>query len=384
MKKSIAIFHSMKLKENFMIGGVQKVCVNLVKGFQDKGWDSFLVQHRENSAISKFLEHNNLREQKCLFEIPTLKNDYGGISLYKFLVSSISIVLSILKMRKDTLYYDVVILNDITSIFFNKAFEAKKKYLFLHTERFSRSIFARLAIAIWPTKDLVIICPTKQLLKIAKIFFPQNSSIVLPTPVFSDSDQPVKIRNHQFGANKSKLKLCYIGRISPNKNIKPMIKMAMQLSEYKKINLDIYGEPFVDEQREYFQDLKSFCESKNLGSSNIKIKFCGLTKEPIKTFSRYDFSVILSDGEAIPLAGLESLRAQTPVIAWDAAGVSELVIDGVTGIIVQKKIGSEEVLVNQELIRIIDNYKFDHAKVGEIIDKYTVENFVKNIEELSK
>ncbi|WJY20964.1 glycosyltransferase [Fontisubflavum oceani] len=378
--RKIGIFHSMNLGDNFIQGGVQKVCLNLVAGFDGAGWDSVMVQHEGNSGIREKLNEQELKELPLVFEIPTLNNDYGGLSKTQFLQKGISTVASILRLRGQSHKFDTVILNDITSIFFNKAFHAKNKYVFLHTERFANSSAARLALSLWPTGDVTFICPTNQLMDVVASVFPENPRRRVYTPVFPVTPDLAQVLPRSAKAADDPFRLCYIGRISPNKNIEAATYMAADISKSRKTVFDIYGTGFTEEQIAYEKEMQALAVTLNEDHPDLELTFKGRTNDPSGTFAQYDYSIILSDGEAIPLAGLESLSVGTAVIAWDAAGVNELVLDGVSGVVVEQDTAVKRAKVTPEFLDRLAAFKPEADPMTQLLSKFSIPSFVAEFE----
>lgn len=378
--RKIGIFHSMKLGGNFMQGGVQKVCINLVAGFYAAGWDSVMVQHNDNRGIREKLNELGLKEFPLEFEIPTLNNDYGGLSLSEFIRKGVCTVASILRLRLRSIDFDAIILNDITSIFYNKAFKAKHKYLFLHTERFANSRAARFALSLWPTGDVTFICPTSQLMDVVSLVFPNNARKRIYTPVFPTTPDLTSLLPRAPKAPDQPLRLCYIGRISPNKNIEAAMHMAADISLGRPVVFDIFGRAFTQDQAYYEGKMHTLASELNGAHTNLALTFRGSTNDPVGTFGQYDYSIILSDGEAIPLAGLESLSSGTPIIAWDAAGVNELVFDGISGVVVEQDTESKRAKVTPEFLNRLTTFEPQGGSLTDLLSKFSIPSFVANFD----
>jgi len=73
-----------------------------------------------------------------------------------------------------------------------------------------------------------------------------------------------------------------------------------------------------------------------------RVEFAGLRSDVPEILAQSDIFVLASKQETLPISILEAMRAGLPVIASDVGGVSEEVIDGETGLLVQ--VGSVEAL----------------------------------------
>lgn len=373
MKKGrVGIFHSMNLGDNYTQGGVQKVCIYSCLGFNDAGHRAVLIQHEGNTAISQIAAHRGIAVKNLKFEIPTLNNDYGGIGVRALLKKIAGVIWSNFALRlihKDR--YDILIFNDITSLFYIHAFRARKKYVFLHTERFSSIKVARFLVRWFPKAGIQYLSPTLQIEEAIKSVNKNAEVIRLQTPVFDEDEISTGIAPRS--RTPDVLRLVYIGRISPNKNVKSLVELAKKINALMPCRLDIFGAPFTIEQEAYFEEVKSKIKSERLDDI---VTLRGLTSEPIATFAEYDFSVILSDGEAIPLAGLESVRAGTPVLGWYAAGIDELI--GENGIGIQ--FARDEKFENAaDIVTKIRAFDPKQERFHAMIRQFTYQRFATNI-----
>jgi hypothetical protein len=64
-----------------------------------------------------------------------------------------------------------------------------------------------------------------------------------------------------------------------------------------------------------------------------KVKFRGVTNEPLEVVKRYDYLVQLSDTEGFPYSVYEAMQQKVPVIATDFPSIHEMIVDGENGYI---------------------------------------------------
>lgn len=67
-----------------------------------------------------------------------------------------------------------------------------------------------------------------------------------------------------------------------------------------------------------------------------RVRFSGLCNDVADRLAHADLFVLVSDREGFPLSILEAMSASLPVVASDVGGVSEAVVDGVTGFLVPR------------------------------------------------
>lgn len=90
-------------------------------------------------------------------------------------------------------------------------------------------------------------------------------------------------------------------------------------------------------------------KARDLGLAG-RVVFSGLRNDVPSRLSQSDVFVLASGWEGLPLSILEAMRAGLPVIASNVGGVSESVVDGVTGFLVPK--GDKAVLADR-LVRLL-------------------------------
>ncbi|MDC1453159.1 glycosyltransferase [Porticoccaceae bacterium] len=392
MKRKIAILHTMALGSKSGVGGVQKVIISSAKALSEIG-SVEIIQHHDNEGISSNAFSEKLKVRNIKFEIPTLNNDYGGTNIVLLFIRIIKILASAvhLKWTQRRWKYDIIIGHDITTLFFMHLFPAKKRILMLHTERFFFSKTAKFMIKFWPwSKSVIYISPSKNIKQAIEKTLPGCSSHTVPTPVFETVKMQITnnefkdktaayTKYHKSSLGLPEVKICYVGRFSPMKNLIDTIRFIDQLNKLGlDVSLDIYGEPFNEEQLIYKKDVEYAIENSNKIEA---FTLCGLTKDPISTFKKYDFSIILSDGEAIALAGLESFIAGTPVIGYDVGGIDELVGANSRGVLFGKGQLDDGKAKFEEFLKNFDSTDV-YKSMNQYVNLFTNHSFVKRICEL--
>jgi glycosyltransferase involved in cell wall biosynthesis len=349
------------------MGGVQKVFVNTVNAFV-KRHEVSVWQHVNNIGISESLDNRvegNIRKFEDEYAIPTLSHDFGGISYINKFALLLKVILDCFtlrwKYRKEK--FDIVLAHDITSILHILIFRSKRRIIFLHTERFLRYQYIRLFIKfISKIFNLEFIAPTDSIVGQMKELGIHVFKV--KTPVYNKV-QVESLKKNKGNLIRNDLKLVYIGRISPMKKLDVLIRMLSKTG--KNVTLDVYGKPFNEEQRCFMDELLTMIGDFNLES---RVRFCGFTSDPESVFSEADASVLLSDGEAIPLGGLESFYSGTPVITNRVAGVSELIgEDEVRGVFVEL---SNNLSLSEAIPRL---RRINALECQEYVKLFTIEEF---------
>ncbi|MDB4828651.1 glycosyltransferase [Gammaproteobacteria bacterium] len=353
-------------------GGVPKVFLNTVDAFLDAGHSVTCVVHHKSSALIKSLKERKVEKLEWLeldFEQPTLNMDGGGLSKMKLAIKLFFLAFSICKLRLQIKQkFDIVLAHDITSTPYIISFRAPKKIVYLHSYRSFTNKIGRFFLYVSSLICKSYLSPTND---IAKEMQSINSRIdvhVMETPVLTNSIE-VPVVKPGIG----KLKLGYIGRLSPIKQLEEVIAFVESLISYNlNLELDIWGEPMDDVQRIYKSKISKLIKEKKLDKIII---FKGFCEDPVSTFRRYNYSILFSEGEAIPLSGLESLMAGTPVIGTYVPGLIDLIGQEERGVYVPKNFKCDDLFFK----RLTDKDFYMEDYVNRFTFKHWYNSFEKAI-----
>lgn len=133
------------------------------------------------------------------------------------------------------------------------------------------------------------------------------------------SEIPLVERNTKHECER---KICYIGRISPEKHLEVVIRALARTREAWELTVIGSGEEVLLQ--------KLFREAENLGVAE-RIKWLGWQEEPWEFVGSEDVIVLASEYEGLPLVVIEALACGRTVISTPTEGVKELIIPGKTG-----------------------------------------------------
>ena len=129
--------------------------------------------------------------------------------------------------------------------------------------------------------------------------------------------------------------LVYMGVISPLKGVHYLLEAIVELKrELPDFMLYLVGDHAVNEYIGYKKQLERIIQSNGLEAN---VTFTGYRFDVIEILSMMDLAVLPSLSEGMPKAILEAMALGKPVVATRVGGVSELLINGVTGFIVEPK-----------------------------------------------
>jgi glycosyltransferase involved in cell wall biosynthesis len=197
--------------------------------------------------------------------------------------------------------------------------------------------------------------------------------------------RPERVHHFPFGVEKGRpmgevtsndaphVRLLFIGRFQPYKGAHLLVDAFNNLGAPRGATLTLYGAPHGYES--YFQNLKSKI------ASNDRIHFNGILdpSELGRAFAETDYFVLPSTWhENSPLILLDALQSKTPVIASDVAGVTDLIKDGVNGLLFP--MGDKQAL-QQVIQKTIDQPPLvDKLRKG--IDLPDIDEYARNLIDL--
>lgn len=150
----------------------------------------------------------------------------------------------------------------------------------------------------------------------------------VPTfPDFSRSD--VRIVRQEWGLGAEDHIVAFVGRLVPQKNPKLFLEMAQSVLRIGfKCGFLIIGEgPLL---------AHLIAEVRRLGIGDA-VRFTGFRLDITRILAAIDLLVLTSEWEGLPNVVLEALAVGVPVVATDAGGIRELLVDGVVGHVVPRR-----------------------------------------------
>ena len=147
---------------------------------------------------------------------------------------------------------------------------------------------------------------------------PSVTPIVAPMPVPTDLFRPT-------GEHITD-RLLFVGKLTEQKGLHRLLN-AMKLMR-RRATLDVVGAGRVDD--EHLKDLAA-----SLGLANRVTWHPLLTQAELAPFyAQAAVHVMPAIDEGLGLTAVESLLSETPVVAFESGGVTDIVIDGETGVLV--------------------------------------------------
>jgi len=332
-----------------------------------------------NSKISNFFSINHL-------DISDHRNldNLGKIDIINVFLSFrnfFSLLKSLLKHKPDLVYFPIsqnmAFLRDGIFIIIIKIFSKSKIIVHLHGSYFkdyynkSNFIFKKFIDYTLPKVDSAIVYSYSLKHVISKWI--NNIEYV---PIGTTFKPDISNRDNR------EIIAGYIGNLTRSKGIEDLVKAAnIVLKKYKNIKFKIAGSWWKQEER-IKNEILNFINENRIDSN---IELLGFISEDNKEkfLMSTDIFVFPSWNEGQPLVILEAMAAGCPVIAIkDIGAISETVIDGETGILVEKQNPEE---IAKAIIYLIENPDM-RAKMGLAARKRFEENYTidKNIDNTIK
>jgi glycosyltransferase involved in cell wall biosynthesis len=187
-----------------------------------------------------------------------------------------------------------------------------------------------------------------------------NKFSLMP-PGLQIRDLPNKAASRDFyGLSSQKLECAFIGRVT---RIKRPDRFLDVVSEIERRGLDIEFLMAGD------GELLESCRTR-IATSDLPVKVLGWQSDIEKVLSVADIVVLTSDNEGTPLSLIQAGMAGLPVVSTRVGSVPEVVLDGVTGIIIG--LGVQEIADALEKLAKSAELR---ARMGAAAKEFTLSNF---------
>jgi glycosyltransferase involved in cell wall biosynthesis len=165
--------------------------------------------------------------------------------------------------------------------------------------------------------------------------FVRNRVCVIPNGVDTEAMSPASERDHEqmrrvragFGIGADDVMVLAATRLDPCKRIEDLIATIRALDD-PRIRLVVAGS--TSAHPNYEDEVRA--DAKNLPAGRVNL--CGKRDNMTALFQASDIVIHAGTVEGMPLGLIEAQSCGKPVIAYDVAGVSEAVLDEVTGSLV--------------------------------------------------
>lgn len=170
-----------------------------------------------------------------------------------------------------------------------------------------------------------------KIIMISKSLFDKYSKYVNPEKmqvIYDDISPEFIINQHQILQPNTKCNILIAGTIKPGKGQKEAIQVIQKIIKKGNRNVHLY---IAGEKRgEYYKEILKYVQRYKLEEN---IHFLGYVTDMNSLRRQMDIALVASCSEAFGRVTVEAMLAGMLVIGADVAGTSELICDGVNGIL---------------------------------------------------
>jgi glycosyltransferase involved in cell wall biosynthesis len=163
-----------------------------------------------------------------------------------------------------------------------------------------------------------------------------------------------------YGLSPISLQCAFIGRVTQIKRPDRFLDVVSELKKRGvKIDFFIAGDG----------ELLDACRER-IAREQLSVQVLGWQSNIEKILAAADIVVLTSDNEGMPLSLIQAGMAGIPVVATSVGSISEVVLDGITGIITNRNI--------QEIADALEKLAGNRAlgiRMGAAAEKFTLANF---------
>jgi glycosyltransferase involved in cell wall biosynthesis len=374
------------LNPSSAVGGAERSLFDLLK-YLDKEKYYPIVSFPSEGKLGTYLEKRGIERKIIPFhpKISSLSRENGNVGFYELL----SIPLYLLRVIIEIIRFiragdiDIVVTNGIKSHFIGSMV----------------SVMIR-AKLVWHVRDFIEAGWLKWILRQMGRFFPDriitNSNAV--GGIFPQNGRKETVYNgidlsrFRLGINGEKVRSMLnigketklvgtIGHLAPLKGFEELIEATGRvINEGFDIKLAIVGDAIYPNSEVYKQKLLSLVNSTGLKDTVI---FTGYEENIPELLASFDIFVLPSRSEGFGKVNLEAMAMGKPVISTNVGGIPEVVLDGVTGILVQS--GNSEDLA-QAIMKLLNDRELRESLGREgrrrVEEHFTLQSHVQRIQEI--
>jgi len=187
------------------------------------------------------------------------------------------------------------------------------------------------------------------------------SNFGLMPPGLEIGQLPDKLKSQEsYGLSTTKLQCAFIGRVTQIKRPDRFLDVVGEIQK-RGVELDFFiaGDG----------DLLNICRER-IAREHLHVKVLGWQNSIEKVLAAADIVLLTSDNEGTPLSLIQAGMAELPVVTTRVGSVSEVVLDGTTGIVTSLDV--------QEIVEALEKLAMDSAlrvHTGLAAKEFTLANF---------
>lgn len=389
--KKVVIFYPFITQQNAFSGGVAKVVIANIISLISTEYEPHLILNLNNQGLIHYVEKHycECKIHPVNVVTPSYFSDSKGLTraklvlagVQKFIKSKRCLSRIIKEISPEIIHYHEVVCLPFLSIK-SKA----KKILHIHSYRFTSYHITMYFLKLMINKNVdLIISPTFSIFEKIKTLT-EKKLIVLPTPYYNvisenenilDDDVCEKL---QVFKKNGKIIFSFVGRICKIKRIDHFLHAISSLSpEIKeKFVFAIMGTTNTNGDIQYYNLLLEIIKQNNL----TNVYFLGYVNVIEDALKYVDLGVVLTESEALPMAILEYMQMNIPVLGYDVAGIKDVLLDSQNGFLIEN--GNIQKLTETLMKSITDQSYVDNIRIGihKLTLKYEQQIFSESINNL--
>ncbi|MGC4040944.1 MAG: glycosyltransferase family 4 protein [Flavobacterium sp.] len=209
----------------------------------------------------------------------------------------------------------------------------------------------------------------------------KNKAVVIHNGIEPKNESYATLAKTDLGFDPGDLIITLIGRINRLKGHKLLLNAFIKnLSQQKKIKLLFVGSP-VFGQENYLHEVEDIIRTNNLSES---VKILPFTKNLNPIWQITDIAVMPStEAESFGLVAVEAMLAQKPVIGSNHGGLTEIIVQDETGLLVKPNCEDDLTRAIQYLIDNPDK-RSEMGIQGQkrAIAAFSINSYIQNFENL--
>ena len=345
-----------------VLGSIQNRSLVVAQRLKDHNVETIFISPRNGYSFTKEACKKGIKVYKTCSLRPVFPSDMQSllhnIRFIKSFLKSLVETYKVIKKEQP----DIVQVNGFVCIqeALVAALTCRRKFIW----NLIGTVYPRVIIAIF--SPLIRLASRRVFVsqKLIRYYFGKSNDEVIYEFVDTDKFNPNKVDVNELETLRKALSIPqntpvvgFVGFISPAKGLEYLIRSIKLVKEKNcKVKLVIVG-GVVRSQAAYYLKLKNLIHELGLDEDIIFTGYVKHEKVPL-LLSLFDVFVLPSCHEGTPVCILEAMAMERPVIASDVGGVSELVINGITGILVSPR---NETQLAESIIQLVKNKELSRS-----------------------
>jgi len=313
------------------IYGNQKYILGIFKYIDKKTYEPILICQSHNLFFNKIRQKDGAA---AIVQAPSQLCQFGGQLGRKSFIELMKTVSSTLLYTKDLYRFfkgnciDIVQCHSIRALLV-AAISAKlagKPIIWYIKGELSNPFLDRIGLLV---ADIILFqSETNMRLSYKKLITQYSNKIkIVPNGVDIAEIEAVAKGEHlklieEFGFDKKRANICYLGRVSPQKGVHVLIEAVAKLSKFvHNITVYIVGH-YNASKNNFMSSIRSVIES-----NDLDVRFTGFRNDALEILSLMDLFVLPSFSEGFPRTIMEAMAMGKPVISTNVGGIAEFLKD---------------------------------------------------------